>query len=69
MLHDPLFLIVAVSCIGVLVILMLGIGSFGRGGAFNHRNANRFMRYRIYAQAGAVALILVFVLIRRTLGH
>ena len=69
MLHDPLFLVVALACLVVLFVLMLGIGSFGRGGAFNQRNANRFMRYRIYAQAGAVALILVFVLIRRAGGH
>ncbi len=69
MLHDPLFIIVAIACLVVLGILILGIGSFGRGGAFNQRNANRFMRYRIYAQAAAVALMLLFVLIRNALGH
>ncbi|WP_102224100.1 twin transmembrane helix small protein [Acidimangrovimonas sediminis] len=65
MLHDPLFLVVALALVAVLGILMFGVGSFGRGGDFNRRNANRIMRWRIIAQAVAVALILVFVLIRR----
>ena len=69
MLHDPLFLIAALACLVVVGILAVGIGSFGRGGAFNQRNSNRLMRYRIYAQAGAVALILVFVTIRGALGY
>jgi hypothetical protein len=64
MIHDPLFLLAAAACLLVLVILMIGIGGFARGGAFNRRHANRIMRYRIIAQAVAVALILVFVLIR-----
>lgn len=65
LLHDPLFIIVAIACLAVLFILVLGIGSFGKGGAFNQRNANKLMRYRIYAQAVAIALILLFVFIRR----
>ena len=66
MLHDPLFLIVALACLLVVVILMFGIGSFGRGGEFNRRNANKLMRMRIMAQAVAVALILLYVLLRRS---
>lgn len=66
MLSDPLFIVVALACLGVLIILMIGIGGFAKGGDFNRKHANRLMRYRIYAQAGAVALILLFVLVRRT---
>jgi len=66
MLSDPLFIIAALACFGVLVILMIGIGGFAKGGDFNRKHANRLMRYRIYAQAGAVALILLFVLVRRS---
>jgi len=40
----------------VVFILMLGIGGFAKGGEFNRKHANRLMRYRIYAQAVAVAL-------------
>ena len=49
MLHDPLFYVVAASMLLVVVILMIGIGSFAKGGDFNRRNSNRLMRYRIYA--------------------
>ena len=66
---DPLLLITAFACLAVLVILMIGIGGFARGGDFNRKHANRIMRYRIIAQAIAVALILVFVLVRSLGGR
>jgi len=69
MLSDPLFIVVAIACLGVLFILMLGIGGFAKGGDFNKKHANRLMRYRIYAQAGAVALILIYVALRRMTGE
>ena len=68
MAKDPLFLITAFACLAVLVILMIGIGGFARGGDFNRKHANRIMRYRIIAQAIAVVLILLFVLIRGGIG-
>lgn len=61
---DPLFIVVAVSVFAVLVVLMIGIGGFAKGGDFNRKHANRLMRYRIIAQAVAVALILLFIFIR-----
>lgn len=64
MADDPLFYVVAAAVLVVLVILMIGIGSFAKGGEFNRRHANRLMRYRIVAQAVAVALILLFVFLR-----
>ncbi len=66
LLHDPLFIIAAVAALAVLVILMIGILGFARGGEFNRKHGNRLMRYRIAAQAVAVALILIFVLFRQT---
>ena len=68
MADDPLFVAAAVAALVVLAILMVGIGGFAKGGDFNRRNANRMMRWRIIAQAVAVALILVFVALRRTGG-
>jgi hypothetical protein len=65
MFSDPLFIVAAIACLGVLVILMIGIGGFAKGGDFNRKHANRLMRWRIYAQFGAVVLILLFVLVRR----
>ena len=64
MLQDPLFIVVAISVLIVLGILLTGIGGFAKGGDFNKKHANRLMRYRIYAQFGAVVLILLFVLVR-----
>lgn len=62
--RDPLFLLVVLAVLIVLGILMLGVGSFGRGGDFHKRNANRIMRWRIIMQAVAVALILLYVWLR-----
>ena len=61
---DPLFYVVVGACLLVLVILMTGIGGFAKGGQFNARNANRLMRWRIYAQFVAVALLVGFVWLR-----
>lgn len=65
MADDPLFILVVIAVLAVLGILMLGIGSFGKGGDFNRRNANRIMRWRVGAQAVAVALILFYVWMQR----
>ena len=49
----------------LLIILMIGIGGFGRGGEFNRKYSNKLMRMRILAQFIAVILILLFVWIAR----
>ncbi len=64
MFSDPLFLIALIGCLAVAVVLLFGIGSFARGGDFNRRNANRFMRWRLYAQFIAVILIVGFAYLR-----
>ena len=64
MLNDPLSIIVAVAVLGVLAILAFGIRTFGKGGDFNRKYANKIMQARIIAQALAVALILAFVYLR-----
>lgn len=61
---DPLFLLVVFAVLIVAGILLLGIGSFGKGGEFNRKHANRIMRWRIGAQFIAVLLILLFVYLR-----
>jgi len=66
---DPLFILVAVACLVVVVILMIGIGGFAKGGDFNRKHANRLMRYRIAAQAVAVLVILAFVFFRSGGGN
>lgn len=69
MTKDPLFVIAAIACFVVLAVLLTGIGGFAKGGEFNRKHANRIMRYRIIAQAVAVALILLFVYLRGGVGH
>ena len=59
--RDPLFIIASIACIVVLAILVLGIGSFAKGGEFSKKHSNRLMRYRLGAQFIAVLLILAAV--------
>ncbi|MBT4567640.1 twin transmembrane helix small protein [Rhodobacteraceae bacterium nBUS_24] len=68
MMEDPLFVIMVVSLAAVAIILMIGIGGFGRGGEFNRKYANKIMRLRIAAQFVAVVLILLFVFFTRQGG-
>lgn len=58
---DPLFILVVLSMAAVAVILIIGIGGFGRGGEFNRKYANKLMQLRIAAQLVAVLIILAFV--------
>jgi hypothetical protein len=60
----PLYFIVVGAVLAVLVILMIGLGSFTKGGEFNRKYSNKLMRLRIIAQAIAVALILLYVALR-----
>ena len=61
MTDSPLFYVIALTMLAVLVILATGIGGFAKGGEFNRKNGNRMMRWRLIAQAVAVALIMLFV--------
>jgi UPF0716 family protein affecting phage T7 exclusion len=68
MFNDPLFLIVVAACLGVAIILAMGISTFGKEGADNGKRANKFMRWRIIAQFAAVVVILAFVTIHKQFG-
>lgn len=69
MFSDPLFVVVLIACLIVAFILARGIAVSGRGGADSGKMANKYMRWRIYAQAGAVVVILVVVAIRGAGGN
>jgi len=58
---SPLFMITVITCLLVLLVLMLGIGSFAKGGKFGRKYSNKLMRLRIIMQAIAVILIITFV--------
>ena len=57
MTQDPLFILILIALFAVVAVLAVGIGGFGLGGSFNAKNGNRMMRWRIIAQAIAIALI------------
>ncbi len=65
MMRDPLFVIVAIACLAVVAVLMVGIGGFARGGDFNRKYANKIMRLRLLLQFIAVVLIVLFVYLTR----
>lgn len=69
MLNDPLFIMVALACGVVAIILLVGISTFGKEGIENSKRSNKLMRWRIIAQFVAVLLILLFVVIRRQGGQ
>lgn len=61
MTDSPLFYVIALAMLAVLAVLATGIGGFAKGGEFNRKHGNRMMRWRLIAQAVAVALIMLFV--------
>ena len=56
MASDPLFVLVIISMAVVAIVLLTGIGGFGRGGEFNKKYDNKIMRLRIIEQFFAVIL-------------
>lgn len=63
--HDkPLFYVIIFAMLVVVAILLTGIGGFAKGGEFNRKHGNRMMRWRLIAQAIAVALIMLFIWLR-----
>ena len=56
-----LFYLLVVCCLAVVVILAIGIGGFAKGGEFNRKHGNRMMRWRIIAQAVAIAVFLLYL--------
>jgi len=61
---DPLFYLVVAAIISVVLVLVIGIAGFGKGGEFNQKYANKMMRLRILLQFIAVLLILAYVYLR-----
>ena len=62
---EYLYIIPVVACLAVLIILMIGISIFAKGGSVSRKYSNRLMRYRVIAQAIAVLIILAYVIIQQ----
>ena len=61
---QSLFIVAALAVLAVTVILAVGIGGFARGGEFNRHHGNRMMRWRLYAQAAALVILMLFLWLR-----
>ena len=66
---DPLFILMLLAVVAVVIILMIGIGGFAKGGDFNRKYGNKMMRLRLIAQFAAVVLILAYVYFTQTGGQ
>jgi len=61
---DGFVLVLLIAAMGATVgALFLGLFSMARGGEFDKRNANRFMRLRVMFQFIAVVLFVIFMMV------
>ncbi len=58
-----LFFLIPVALAATLIILAVGIYSLARGGAFAKENSNKLMRMRVAAQAIAIGLMALFLIL------
>lgn len=56
-----LYYLIIVLMAAVVIVLAVGIGGFGKGGAFNAKYSNKMMRLRLLFQFIAVLMIVLFV--------
>ena len=57
------FFLIPIALAATLIALGFGIYSLARGGAFARDNGNKFMRLRVMAQAVAIGLLALFLLL------
>lgn len=65
MFSDPLFLLVIAAAFSTLAVLILGLLSFAKSGAFHKRNANKIMRWRVGLQFLTVVLFMTWIYFTR----
>lgn len=56
------FALLIIAMMITLGVLLLGVFSMARGGEFDKRNSNRFMRWRVIAQGIAILLFIIFMM-------
>jgi ABC-type glycerol-3-phosphate transport system permease component len=56
------FALLIIAMMITLGVLLLGLFSMARGGDFDKRNANKFMRWRVIAQGIAILLFIIFMM-------
>ncbi|MCE8547450.1 twin transmembrane helix small protein [Ruegeria pomeroyi] len=61
---DLLMIVMLMAMGAVVIVLMIGLGGFAKGGTFNAKYGNKMMRLRLLFQFIAVLLILLYVYLR-----
>lgn len=64
MIRDPLFILILLAILAVVVVLMLGLGNFAKGGKDSGQRSNKLMQYRLIGQFIAVVLIALYVYLK-----
>lgn len=59
-----LIILLALSLLAVLGVLVTGLFAFIKGGDFHAKHGNKLMQWRVTAQAIAVVLVLLLVMLR-----
>lgn len=59
----PVFTLLIITLALTLGVLFLGLFSMARGGEFNRKYGNLFMRFRVAAQFVAILLVLLLILL------
>jgi hypothetical protein len=58
--------LMGIAMVAVLAVLVLGLISMVKGGAFNQKYGNRLMRWRVGLQAVALVLFIIAILARHS---
>ncbi len=64
MTRDPFFILIVLAVMAVVVVLMLGLGNFAKGGKDSGKRSNKLMQYRLIGQFVAVVLIAIYVYVK-----
>ena len=66
--NDVLTALVAVALVATLAVLLAGVVTMAKGGAFNRKWGNKLMRARVATQGLAILLLLALFLFNRDWG-
>ncbi|GGH38584.1 Hypoxia induced protein conserved region [Cribrihabitans marinus] len=61
---NVVYAVILLAMAAVVIVLMIGVGGFAKGGRFNAKYGNKMMQLRLLFQFIAVALIVLFVFLR-----
>ena len=60
---DAISLLIIAALIATVVVLIMGVGSMGRGGTYDREHAEKFMWERVALQALVVVMLIAAVVL------